>query len=866
MGLSTGTKLGPYEIVAPLGAGGMGEVYRARDTRLGRDVALKVLPEDFSESEEGKARFEREARALAVLNHPNIAVVYAFEGIPGSSGSPRRHLLAMELLEGETLRGRLREGRLPPRKAVEIAIQVANGLAAAHEKGIVHRDLKPENLFVSADGRAKILDFGLARQTPLTAGDDTKSPTIDKATDPQTVLGTVGYMSPEQVRGKPADHRSDIFSFGCVLHEMLTGERAFKGDSAVETMNAILKEEPRDLSAVATGIPPALDRIVRHCLEKSPAERFQSARDLAFDLGSLSEVSTPSATAHIAASRSRAIRRRILLGAAAAAALILAFVFGRKTVREGISPGSVSFRRLTFRRGNLLRARFAPDGKTVVYSAAWDGKPAELFSVRTDSLESRPLGIPNADILSISSKGDLAILLKKGFLYRPVGAGTLARLPFGGGAPREIAEAIVDASWSPDGSELAVIPERVGGTSRLEYPVGKTLYETTLGLTFVSVSPGGDLVSFVESGPPGRFVGVADRQGKLRKLSGPWGYLGSCPRWRPDGRSILFAAGSEVVSQAIREVSLGGKERVLHQLEAPSNLLDLLPDGRILIERYVQRLGILMHSPGEVRDREMSWLDNSSGPILSADGATLVFTEGPPAGGPRGSVFLWKMGTESPVRLGDGQATSLSPDGKWVSSLVPGPPTELVLLPTGAGNARKITLPGLTLAYGAIMPDGRTLWVRASEPGKPPVRWTVPIEGGTARLVTSEQWDKGASFISGGRLAVHRGGGKGLILSIDGGQQTPLKGLEPDDAMVETDSIDDERHIFVFRPQEIPGRIFRIEIETGKRELWKELMPADPVGITAASTTVAISRDRRSYAYGYVRVIASDLYVLEGVK
>ncbi len=474
MGLSAGMKLGPYEILGPLGAGGMGEVYRAKDTRLGRDVAVKVLPASLASDADALARFGREAKAVAALSHPNILSIFDV----GSEGGTT--YAVMELLEGETLRERLREGRLPPRKAVEIAIQVANGLAAAHEKGIVHRDLKPENLFVSADGRAKILDFGLARQTSPTAGDDTKSPTIEKATDPQTVLGTVGYMSPEQVRGKPADHRSDIFSFGCVLYEMLTGARAFHGDSAVETMNAILKEEPRDLSAVTTGIPPALDRIVRHCLEKSPAERFQSARDLAFDLGSLSEASTPSATAHVAASRSRAIGRRVLLGAAMAAALALAFVSGRKTAPEGISPGNVSFRQLTFRRGNLLGARFAPDGKTVVYSAAWDGKPAELFSVRTDSLESRPLGIPNADILSISSKGELAILLKKGFLYDPWGAGTLARMPLGGGAPREVAENVAGADWRRRRLRAGVDPGvGPGGKGRLEYPVGKTLYETT---------------------------------------------------------------------------------------------------------------------------------------------------------------------------------------------------------------------------------------------------------------------------------------------------------------------------------------------------------------------------------------------------
>jgi eukaryotic-like serine/threonine-protein kinase len=859
MALSPGTRLGPYEIVLPLGAGGMGEVYKARDTRLGREVAVKVLPASLASDADALARFEREAKAVAALSHANILSIFDVGSESGTTYA------VMELLEGETLRERLREGRLPPRKAVEIAIQVANALAAAHEKGIVHRDLKPENLFVSPDGRAKILDFGLARQTPLTSGDDTKSPTIEKATDPQTVLGTVGYMSPEQVRGKPADHRSDIFSFGCVLYEMLTGERAFKGDSAVETMNAILKEDPPDLSAMTTGIPSALDRIVRHCLEKRPAERFQSARDLAFDLGSLSEASTTSATAHIAAARSGAIRRRVLLGAGVAAALALVFVSGWKMAPEGISPGEVSYRQLTFRRGNLLGARFAPDGKTVVYSAAWDGKPAELFSVRTDSLESRPLGIRNADILSISSKGELAILLKKGFLYGPWGAGTLARMPLGGGAPREVAENVAWADWNPDGSDLALIPEWAPGKGRLEYPVGKTLYETTGIIQCSRVSPKDDLIAFAEEeGERRSFVVVADRDGKIRKLSGPWASV-LRPVWRPDGRTVVFLAGSRANNFAIREVSLAGKERVLYPPGENLILHDLLPDGRLLVERWISRSGIVMRSPGMDREREMSWLDGSVRPILSAEGSTLVFTESSAGGGPKGSVYLWKVGAESPVRLGDGRATSLSPDGKWVSSIVPGPTPELVLLPTGAGTARKIVLPGLTIAYGAFLPDSRTLWVRASEPGKPSVRWAVPIEGGTPRLLTSEQWTRGATFITDGRVAVHTGGGNGFILSIDSGQKTPLKGLEPEDVMVEEDA-NDGRHFFVFRPQETPGRIFRIEVETGKRELWKVLMPADPVGVTRASVTVAISRDRRSYAFGYMRQIASDLYVLEGLK
>jgi Tol biopolymer transport system component len=550
--------------------------------------------------------------------------------------------------------------------------------------------------------------------------------------------------------------------------------------------------------------------------------------------------------------------------------LALSFLSGRKTAPEGISPGEVSFRRLTFRRGNVLHGRFAPDGRTIVYSAAWDGKPTELFSVRTDGVESRPLGIPNADLLSISSKGELAILIKKDFLATTAGAGTLARVPLGGGAPREVAEDVVFADWSPDGSELASIPIRAGEKSRLEYPIGQTLYETTNGLGYVRVSPKGDLVAFIENeSQTGGFVVVADRGGKARRLSGPWRGV-EIAAWRPDGGSVVFYADG-----AIREVSLAGKERVLYQDLIP---YDLLPDGRLLVERASARSAIVMRSPGEERDREMSWLGGSSRPLLSADGSMLVFTEIYEGGGPQRSVFLWKVGAASAIRLGDGYGKSLSPDGKWVLSLVTGPPKKLVLLPTGAGAARTIELPGLTIARGEIpfagknvlsgeiLPDGHTLLVAASEPGKPTGLWILPLEGGKPRLVLREEATGGlAASPDGKKLALHMGGGKGFILPLDGGPRTPLEGLEAGDRLDQWSG--DGRYLFASRQQDLPGKVFRIEIETGRRELWKELMPAGPAGVIHVNNTpIAISRDGRSYAYSYIRIVESDFYILEGVR
>ncbi|MFI5179869.1 MAG: protein kinase [Thermoanaerobaculia bacterium] len=333
--MKSGTRLGPYEILAPIGAGGMGEVYRARDTRLGRDVAVKVLPESLANDAEAPVRFEREAKAVAALSHPNILSIFDFGIEDGVAYA------VMELLKGGTLREKLEAGPIPPKQSVDYALQIARGLSAAHEKGIVHRDLKPENLFVTKDGHLKILDFGLARQIALPAdADDTKSPTLAHPTEPGVILGTVPYMSPEQVRGEPVDHRSDIFSFGTILYELLSGTRAFGKQTASDTMAAIMRDEPPELSGWGRNIPPALDHVVRHCLEKDRDRRFQSARDIAF---ALAEASSPTVTSGAPLAAPRAGRSRILIAAPvviAVLAVVGVFLF-RQSHRGGSEVGGV---------------------------------------------------------------------------------------------------------------------------------------------------------------------------------------------------------------------------------------------------------------------------------------------------------------------------------------------------------------------------------------------------------------------------------------------------------------------------------------------------------------------------------------------
>src|SRR5580704_10882730 len=373
MALTPAAKLGPYEIKSQIGAGGMGEVYRARDARLNRDVALKILPESFARDADRLRRFEQETKAVAALNHPNIVAIY---DVGEYNGSP---YLVSELLEGESLRAVINHGPIPPRKVVEYAVQVANGLAAAHAKGIVHRDLKPENLFVGRDGRVKILDFGLAKLG--TKGDPELEATMTSShTAAGVVMGTASYMSPEQVRGEAVDARTDMFAFGAVLYEMLAGKRAFQRDTPPETMTAILREDVPEISELQPPVPPALDRIVRRCLEKNPEQRFQSAKDLAFGLEALSQLSgsggATSAQAAIAAAKP-APQKTIAL---AAAALVIAAAVGGIGWWMGRQSGTVAppqFSEITFRTGAVSNARFAPDG-SVVYAARWVGVPQQL--------------------------------------------------------------------------------------------------------------------------------------------------------------------------------------------------------------------------------------------------------------------------------------------------------------------------------------------------------------------------------------------------------------------------------------------------------------------------------------------------------
>ena len=561
MTISAGTRLGPYEILSPIGAGGMGEVYRAKDTRLARDVAIKVLPESLASDQERLRRFEKEARSASALNHPNIVTIHDI----GSEGGVS--YIAMELVDGATLRELLATGPVPLKRLLQIAPQVAEGLARAHEAGIVHRDLKPENVMVKKDGLVKILDFGLAKLSSTGSGSDEASqlPTMT-GTQPGVVVGTVSYMSPEQASGQMVDFRSDQFSLGSMLYEMATGKRAFQRKTAIDTLSAILNDEPEPIPVGDARVPAPLRWIIDRCLAKEPRQRYGSSEDLARDLAGVrdhvSEVLSGSGSvATRPGGRSRKAARLVVGMIAAAVGLIAAGLWGgRWLASRSVKTQVPSFRQLTFRRGNMLSARFTPDGKTVAYAAAWDGSPAEVFTVRTDSVVSTAIGMTRADVLGVSSKGELAVLLKKNFVSGPGFIGTLARVPIAGGTPRELLEDVLRADWAPNGEDLAVV-RSVANYSRyrVEYPIGTVVLESASGDPKIRVAPSGDLVAFSD----GSSISTIDRRGKRRMVSAGWTNLYQVA-WSPDGQEVIVSGTRSAGEHAIYAVSLSGRIRVAH--------------------------------------------------------------------------------------------------------------------------------------------------------------------------------------------------------------------------------------------------------------------------------------------------------------
>ena len=846
----------------------MGEVYKAKDSRLDRQVAIKVLPAAFAQDADRLTRFEREAKAIAALSHPNILSIFDFGVHDGLAYA------VTELLDGETLRERLVRGPLTIRKATDCAIQVARGLAAAHDKGIVHRALKPENIFLLHDGRVKILDFGLARTTAdaddgsafATNVATTTSPVI---TEPGTVLGTVGYMAPEQVLGQVADARSDLFALGAVLYEMLCGRRAFRRDTAAETMAAILKDDPPEFDGTRPGIPPALDRIIHHCLEKNPGERFQSARDVAFALDALSGSATSAATVVAPpAARSRMPRLALAVLAALVVAGVAGLFAGRAMAPRGAAP--MHFTTKTFDPQSIAVARFMPDGESIVFSSSLTGNVVQLFGIRSGTVEARPFGPPRTHLLSVSSKGELAVLTNARYIAQRLFRGTLSRMSIEG-SPRPWMEGVREADWSPDGSTLAIVHD-MGSNDRLEYPIGKVLYETTGYVSDPRVSPDGTRVAFLDH--PQRYddrgwVKVVDASARVTTLAGEfWGAQGLA--WTRDGTTLYFAANNRSATEELQPGDVAYQVRTVRMdspgtsssaLTSPGDFTihDIASDGRWLATRDEIRLGVGARLAGDTADRDLSWLNQNWAPRLSRDGTRLLFSDGT-AGGNYGVV--WRKTDDSPiVRLGNGNVVAWSPDETWALAHI-FTTQQLVLYPVGTGEPVRLER-GTIAEYHSVLwfPDGKTILVIGNETGKPVRAYRQNIAGGEPTPLLQEGVIPAAISPDGRTvLAIDRERKWGWY-PVAGGATQPAPGLTADDAPPAVVGWSaDGRALFIRTGTDVPARIDRIDVKTGQRTLLKELGPSDLTGLVTFDP-LTVTRDGNQYAYRY-RKILSTLFVV----
>jgi serine/threonine protein kinase/WD40 repeat protein len=866
MALASGTKLGPYEIQSALGAGGMGEVYRARDTRLDRTVAIKILPHHLSTDPDLKQRFEREARAISSLNHPRICTLHDVGHQDGIE------FLVMEYLEGETLAERLRKGPLPLKELLKVGIEVCEALEAAQRTGIVHRDLKPGNIMLTKNG-AKLMDFGLAKaavtglsraaSAPLLSAAKTISEAtpLSPLTSAGTVIGTIQYMAPEQIEGREADARSDLFALGAVLYEMATGKRPFEGKSQISLASAILEKDPEPIRTLKPLTPAAFERVVNTCLAKNPDDRFQSAHDVRLELDWIAK-DLPQLTAQRPAPDAKPLFK-ILPWAVTAAVMLLALGSLFLTRREKPAP---HYMNVSNRVGTLTGAHFSHDGETIVYSGRWEGEPMQISVARVGSPESRPLGIQSAEIASISSSDELAIFLGCEEAFYLNCGGTLATVSLAGGSPRTLAEHVVQADWHPDGKRLVITATSPDGP-RLEFPPGHVLYQQKAGwFGHPRFSPDGSMIAFENHSIVGNddgAVDLLDLNGKHTVLFRSASVEGLA--WSADGKELWFAATKTGGwADTIYAMRPGGRERVV--LTSPSvRLYDISKDGRVLLSHETWLGQLMGFFPGDKAEHPYSWLDASFPIALSADGRFISFFEGGEVYSLENDFLAYYRPTDgSPaVRLGVG-APAISPDGKWVvlGSNHNNPKRPLQLQPLGPGQPRDLPTPGIE-AFDRIgwSDDSRQIVYEAQTSQGDWNVYTQLVTSGPPVLVMTHARNSYPALSPDGKTVALRSEGGGIFLyPADGGQPVALKGVSESEHPIRFAS--GGKSLLVAEPTGHELVLTLVDVASGRREPWKRISTEAHAG---AGQLLAATPDLKYYAYPYPR-FSSVLYTVENLR